>query len=123
MSTSDYRIAWRIYGANNVDLQLPSALKEPLIAAQSAKCKIYVQGIQFLPSVFTGTTLGFVDSLTGKLIGSFVIPPTAAGWYATPLDFGPNGTPLTKGANLLMSGSANGQLHIDAYQKPTRMGR
>lgn len=124
----DYRAPWTIYGANNVDLTLPSAV-QPLIAAPSAKCTIYVQRVSFIPALFTGTVLQFIDSLTRVVVGTISIPTAAAYalnngvWNYAPLDFGPSGTPLSKGAHLLLGGSANGQLHIDAYIKPQKLSR
>ena len=118
----DYSRAWTIYGSSNVNVVLPT-LVYPLVAAQSAKCTVKIQRITFVPSVYTGTTLTFVDSLSKLPIASIVIPAAAAPGNPQTVDFGPNGIALQQGAHLLLGGSANGALHIDAYQIPTRQGR
>ena len=119
---NDYRAAWAIYGSNKIDVVLP-ALVYPLVTAKSTKCTVKIQRITFVPTVFTGTTLTFVDSLSGAAIATIVIPTNAALGNPIPIDYGPVGVALTKGAHLLLGGSANGMLHIDAYQIPTPQGR
>lgn len=119
---SDYRVPWATYGANNADVQLPT-IAVFLVTAQSTKCTVHVQRIVFTPATFTGATLSFVDSISGKVVGTIVVPPTAATGNPAPLDFGAQGIALCKGAHLLLGGSANGHLHVDAYQTPTRQNR
>ena len=123
---SDYTQLWRIYGASNADIDLPTIL--PLLTAKSATRIIRVQRIMFAPtiyapSVYSAGVISFVDSISGLSIGTLTIPGTApsSGFDMFQLDFGPKGTPLTVGANLLLGvitpGSApTGRLHIDAYQ-------
>ena len=116
----DYTRNWKIYGASIVDVTLPSNVS-PLITARAANRMITVQRITFTPSVWSGTTLSFVDSLTGIEIGHLDIPPSnptlAGDTNMLYIDYGPTGTKLSPGANLLLGGGGTGRLHIEAYQK------
>lgn len=108
------------YGLSVVDIDLPTL--SILILAKSATRIVCVQRITFTPTVYSGTTITFVDSVTLKSIGRLdvpLVPPSATdnGSHGMYLDWGPTGTKLSIGANLIIGGNGNGRLHIEAYQK------
>ena len=77
-------------------------------------------------TIIAGTVLGFIDSLTLQSIGTMTIMPASIAQAPYVVDFGAgdtntSGTPLTKGASLILSvisGGVNGRMHIKAYQLP-----
>lgn len=117
---NDYTRVIPIYGMNIVDIDLP-AVNNILIQAKSATRVICVQRITFVPIQYFDATLSFVDTVTNKSIGNIVVPSSgpSLGRNMYYLDFGPRGTPLSVGANLILgvTGGAVGRLHIEAFQK------
>ena len=117
---NDYTRVIPIYGMNIVDRDLPT-INTLLVQAKSATRIICVQRITFVPIQYLDGTLSFLDSATGKSIGNLVIPSSgpSLGRNMFYQDFGPRGTPLTLGANLVLgvTGGAVGRLHIEAFQK------
>jgi len=119
MPAGDYSRLYRTYGGSLVDIDLPTA-QPILIAPRAANRIITVLYITFTPTVYTGTTLTFIDSLTTNVIGTITVPAqplTSVGEQMLYIDFGASGTPLSVGASLLLGGSSTGRLHIEAYQK------
>lgn len=120
---SDYSRLYRIYGGNVVDRDLPTV--EPLlIEADSATKRICLLEATFAPSTYVAGVLALIDSETGRAIGTLTIPEggpgVVEGANQYTLDFGPSGTKLTAGADLLLSivsGGVVGRLHIEACQK------
>ncbi len=116
MSAGDYTRSFASYGGQPIDVDLPTV--SPLVTAKSATRIITVIKISFMPSTYEASTVSFLDSISGKSIGSMTIPATApSGSNTFVLDWGPVGTKLTAGANLLIAGNATGRLHIEAVQK------
>jgi len=120
MASGDYTRVIPIYGMNIVDEDLPT-IDTLLIAAKSATRVICVQRITFVPIQYFDATLSFIDTVTNKSIGNIVVPASgpSLGRNMYYLDFGPRGTPLSAGANLILgvTGGAVGRLHIEAFQK------
>jgi hypothetical protein len=118
--SGDYGRFQPIYGMSIVDTDVPGSIS-PLITAKAPNRIVTVQKIVFSPSVWTGTILSFLDSVTLIQIGSLSIPTVEPavgdGNDMLFLDFGPTGTQLAPGSNLLMGGTGTGRLHIEAYQK------
>ena len=117
----------------NVTIDEP-AVGSVLIFALSPRQTIYLQKIVYSPvTIIQGTVINFVDSVTGLSIGQFTIMPPSISQPPYVVDYGLGdtqsaGTPLSQGANLILSvpvGGVNGRLHIKAYQIPlpiTRLG-
>lgn len=120
MAGSDFGRLARTYGLTKVDIDLPTA-NDNLIVAKGPLRIVTVLYIAFFPSTYSGTTLTFSDSVTGVVIGVLTIPAAAPqtgnGNGFIDIDYGPNGTPLSPGATLVLGGTGAGRLHIDAYQK------
>lgn len=119
----DYERYVPVYGMSITDVDLPTA-NPILIAAKSPSRIVTVQRITFVPAVYVQATLTFSDSVTGTIIGTFDVPATKpqAGDSSDMLflEYGPTGTKLAAGSNLLIGVTANGasgRLHIEAYQK------
>jgi hypothetical protein len=121
----DYRdVIQRTYGSKVVDLDLPTG-NNILVAAKGPLQLIAVQYVSFVPSTFVAATITLVDSITGLAVGTLTVPASAPqigdGSSMLFLNYGPSGTKLSKGANLLLGVTANGaagRLHIEYYQKP-----
>lgn len=116
----EYRQSWKAYGGSVVDKQLP-VVDPVLIYAKTAASRIAVQEIEFSPSVWVTTTLSFQDSVNGQVIGTITVPPNApVGMGSLYLVFGPAGSKLSAGANLILGTTAGaaGRLHIAAFQRP-----
>jgi hypothetical protein len=118
--SGEYRQAWKTYGGNIADKQLP-VVDPVLIYAETSTSRIAVQEIEFNPSVFVSSVLTFLDSLTNQSIGSFEVPAVRPiGTGSMTLKFGPGGAKLSAGANLILgtTNGAAGRLHISAFQRP-----
>jgi len=118
--SGDYTRVIPIYGMNIVDKDLPT-VNNILITAKSSTRTICIQRVTFVPIQYLDGTLSLVDSITGEAIANLVIPSSgpSLGRNMYYEDFGPRGTPLTTGANLILgvTGGAVGRLHIEAFQK------
>ena len=117
---NDYTRVIPIYGMNIVDKDLPTV--DPLLVkAKSATRVVCVQRITFVPIQYLDATLSFIDSISNKSIGNLVVPSSgpSLGRNMFYLDFGPRGTALSTGANLILgvTGGAVGRLHVEAFQK------
>ena len=117
-------IVQRTYGIQAFDLDLPSAVTHVAVAKNPGR-SVCVQKIRFTPTAYAQSTLSFSDSLTGVIIGVIWIPTTAPqlgdSSNEMDLDWGPEGTRLSVGADLVLAVSINGatgRLHIESYQKP-----
>ena len=112
---------------SNVSINDPSPLSV-LVAARSPFHTVYIQKIVYSPSstIVPGTVLGFLDSLTFQSIGTITVMPPSVAQPPYTIDYGIGdsttaGTPLSKGASLILSivsGGVVGRLHIKAYQLP-----
>lgn len=102
-----------------------SAQHADVITPKSANHRIYVQKITFSPTTYSAKTITFQDDAgtpvpIGHMSISAAAPTTGGDTCQYILDYGPTGTPLTKGKNLdviLSAAGAAGRLHIEAYEK------
>lgn len=110
----------------NVSINDPSPASI-VVQARTASHTIYIQKIVYSQSVLVpGTVLSFIDSITGVSLGLMSIMPSAIVQTTYTMDFGledPSaaGTPLSKGAHLVLSiisGGVAGRLLVKAYQLP-----
>lgn len=118
----DYSRVQAIYGMSVMGRQLPTV--DPfLVVCKSTTRQVCVQRIIFTPTTFVSASLTFLDSVSGYVIGTIVVPDAAQVGGATgtfTLDWGPTGTKLSVGSHLMLGVTRNGaagRLHIEAYQK------
>ena len=112
---------------SNVSINDPQP-SSVLLFARSPLHTVYIQKIVYNPSnvIVPGTVLGFLDSLTNQTIGTMTVMPPSVAQPPYIIDYGIGdsttaGTPLSKGANLILSifsGGVVGRIHIKAYQLP-----
>jgi hypothetical protein len=95
-----------------------------VLSPKSANHRIYLQKITLSITTHFDGTVTFDDDGAGPPIAAYTdeATATATGQGHVPVvwDFGPNGRPLTLGANLDVNQSAAGIVgivHIEAYQK------
>lgn len=108
----------------NVPILVASTTLADVITPKSADHQIYIQKIILSLTTHFDTAITFDDDGAGPPIAVYTdeATATATGQGAVPVvwDFGPNGYPLTKGANLdivVASAGAVGVVHIEAYEK------
>ncbi len=125
-SFGDYVGYQNHYSNKTTDLTVLAATDDTtLITAKSANHQIFVQKITITISTYSAKTWLFKDS-AGTPVELDLVTIPAAG-VALPsennsivLDYGPKGTPLTLGKNLLLDVSAAGaagRIHVEAYEK------
>lgn len=99
-----------------------SAAHADIITPKSANHTIYIQRISFAPTTYAAQTLTFRDDAgTPVEIGFMSIPAAAptTGICQYVIDYGPQGTPLTKGKNLdviISAAGPAGRLVVEAYE-------
>lgn len=111
----------------SMDLTVLAATDDTtLITPKSANHQIWVQRIVVTISTYSAKTWLFKDSAGTPVELDLISIPAAAVALASEsnafavLDYGPKGTPLTLGKNLLLDVSAAGaagRVHVDAYEK------
>jgi hypothetical protein len=125
-SFGDYAGYQNHYSNKSTDLAVLAATDDTtLITAKSANHRIYVQKIVVNITTYSAKTWLFKDSAGTPVDKALISIPAAA--VALPsesgsmvIDFGPKGTPLTLGKNLLLDVSAAGAagtIHVEAYEK------
>lgn len=123
----DYNKYRMCYADKSTDLTVLAATDDTtLITPKSADHQIFVQRIVVTISTYAAKTWLFKDSAGTPVELDLISIPAAAvalasesNAFAT-LDYGPVGTPLTKGKNLLLDVSAAGaagRIHVEAYEK------
>ena len=114
------------YSNKSMDLTVLAATDDTtLITAKSANHQIFVQKITVNITTYSAKTWTFKDSTgTPVEIAHISIPGAAVALPSESnsmvIDFGPKGTPLTLGMNLLLDVSAAGaagRIHVEAYEK------
>lgn len=124
----DYTKYLRHYQDISFDYDLATGTGGPVTLAtvRNANYTIYVQKITTDVVTFAAKTLSFEDSAnTPVVIAQDSIPstePTSAGAQAYDHDYGPIGTALTQGKNLVLALSGAGvaaRIHVQAYQRLT----
>ena len=92
-----------------------------VLAPKSANHQIFIQKMTLSITTHVADTYTIDDDGAGPVIATHLdVTPQAAGVPSVVTwDFGPNGYPVTKGANVDVSHSSTGVaiLHIEAYQK------
>jgi hypothetical protein len=127
-SFGDYAGYQNHYTNKSTDLSVLAATDDTtLITAKSAGHTIFVQKIVINITTYSAKTWLFKDSAGTPVEKALISIPAAA--VALPsesnsmvIDFGPKGTPLTEGKNLLLDVSAAGAagtIHVEAYEKLT----
>ena len=96
-----------------------------LITVKSANHQLYIQKITISITTYSAKTWLFKDSAGTPVELALISIPAAAVALKSEsgtieFDFGPTGTPLTLGKNLLLDVSAAGaagRIHVEAYEK------
>ncbi len=124
MSQGDYNFYQRRYASKNTNVAIVVGTQNyaDVITPKSANHQIYVQKITVSVTTHFDGTMTFDDDGAGGPIAVFtdeatVVPTVPSSWT---WDFGPEGYPITKGANLDIGQSAAGivgVVHIEAYEK------
>lgn len=123
----DYRKFQHTYSDKSVDLTVLAATDDTtMITPKSANHQIFVQRISVSITTYAAKVWTITDSAGTPIPIALISIPAAAvalasesNNYAT-FDFGPAGTPLTKGKNLVLDVSATGAagtIHVEAYEK------
>jgi len=111
----------------NADLTILAATDDQtaFIAPKSANHTVYIQKISISITTYSAKTWTFKDTADTPVEIAYLSIPTAV--TALPsesgtivFDFGPTGTPLTKGKGLTLDVSAAGaagRVHVEAYEK------
>lgn len=126
MAAGDY-LHWQFqFTRRNTDVNVLAATDDTtLITARSADHQIYIQKIAISVTTYSAKTWLFKDSASTPVEIAFISIPAAAVALKSEsgtidFDFGPTGTPLTKGKNFVLDVSAAGAagtIHIEAYEK------
>lgn len=105
----------------NVDILTGTAAYADVLTPKSADHQLYIQKITLSITTHAADTYTFDDDGAGPAIATHLdVTPQAAGVPSTVVwDFGPEGRPLTKGANLDVSHSSTGVAvaHIEGYER------
>jgi hypothetical protein len=123
MSHGDYNFYQRRYASKNanVDILTGTASYADVITPKSANHQIFIQKITLTITAHAADTYTVDDDGAGPNIATHLdVTPQAAGVPSTVVwDFGPEGRPITKGANVDVAHSATGvaNMHIEAYEK------
>lgn len=123
MSQGDYNFYQRRYASKNtnVDILTGTANYADVITPKSANHQIFIQKITLSITSHVADTYTVDDDGAGPNIATHLdVTPQAAGVPSVVVwDFGPEGRPITKGANVDVSHSSTGvaNMHIEAYEK------
>ena len=123
MSQGDYNYYQRRYASKNVnvDILTGTASYDNVITPKSANHQIFIQKITLSITTHVADTYTVDDDGAGPAIATHLdVTPQAAGVPSVVVwDFGPEGRPITKGANVDVSHSSTGvaNMHIEAYEK------
>lgn len=123
MAHGDYGFYQRQYASKNanVDILTGTAAYADVITPKSANHQIYIQKITLSITVHAADTYTVDDDGAGPAIAVHLdVTPQAAGVPSVVVwDFGPQGRPITKGANVDVSHSSTGvaNMHIEAYER------
>lgn len=128
--SGDYNKYRRHYQDISLDYDLAATTGGPvtLKAVRNSAYTIYIQRISTDVKTYAAKTLTFEDSGTPTVIAVDSIPaaePTNAGAQSWDHDFGPVGTALGEGKDLVLALSASGvaaRIHIEGYQRRTKVG-
>ncbi len=105
----------------DVDILTGTASYADVLAPKSANHQIFIQKITLsITTHVAGDVYSVDDDGSGPPIASHADLAAAAGVPSVVVwDFGPNGRPVTKGANVDVAHSSTGVgiVHIEAYQK------
>lgn len=123
----DYGTYQDTYSSKNTDLTVLAATDDTtMITPKSANHQIFIQKISVAITTYAAKTWTFTDSAGTPVPIGFISIPAAAVALAsesnnyTIFDFGPAGTPLTKGKNFVLDVSATGAagvVHVEAYER------
>lgn len=122
----DYVTKLRQYGDQSFDYDLATGTAGPvtLFTVRNSAYRIYVQKISVSVVTFAAKTLTFQDSAGSPVV--IAVDSIPAAETATPgdqtwsQDFGPDGTALSVGKNLVLALSAAGaaaRIHVQLYQR------
>lgn len=126
-SGGDYSRMRRIYSAKTYDGTILAATDDQtdLLTPKSADHQLYIQKIAITITTYSAKTWTFQDDASTPVEIYHISIPAAA--TALPsesstmvADFGPEGTPLTKGKNLdlaMSAAGAAGRIHIEGYER------
>jgi hypothetical protein len=122
MSQGDYNFYQRRYASKNanVDILTGTASYADVITPKSANHQIYIQKITMSFTTHAADVYTVTDDGAGPDIAVHTDAAAGAGVpSAVVFDFGPEGRPITKGANVDVSHSSTGvgNVHIEAYEK------
>ena len=123
MAYGDYNFYQRHYASKNanVDILTGTASYADVITPKSANHQIYIQKITLSITTHAADTYTVDDDGAGPPIATHLdVTPQAAGVPSVVVwDFGPQGRPITKGANVDVSHSSTGvaNMHIEAYER------
>lgn len=126
MAGLDYAFYQRQYHKKNADTDIVVGTQNyaDVVAAKNANYRVYIQKIVLSITTHFDGTMTFDDDGTGPPIAVYTDEATAAttgqGHVPVVFDFGPEGRPLTIGANLDINQSGAGivgVVHIEAYEK------
>lgn len=105
----------------DIDILTGTASYADVMAPKSANHQIYIQKITLsITTHVAGDIYTVDDDGAGPVIAAHTDAAAAAGVLSVVTwDFGPNGRPVTKGANVDVSHSSTGVavMHIEGYQK------
>lgn len=122
MSKGDYGFYQSRYASKNanVDILTGTAAYADVISPKSANHQIYIQKITLSITTHAADVYTVDDDGAGPVIAAHTDAVAAAGIPSVVVwDFGPEGRPVTKGANVDVSHSSTGvaNMHIEAYEK------
>jgi hypothetical protein len=123
MSQGDYNFYQRRYASKNtnVDILTGTASYADVITPKSANHQIFIQKITLSITAHVAADVYTVDDDgAGPAIAVHTDAAAAAGVPSVVVwDFGPEGRPVTKGANVDVSHSSTGvaNMHFEAYEK------
>lgn len=123
MGQGDYNFYQRRYASKNIngDILTGTASYADVIAPKSANHQVFIQKIILsITTHVAGDVYLFDDDGAGPPVAAHTDAAAAAGVLSQVVwDFGPEGRPMTKGANLDVSHSSTGvaTYHIEAYEK------
>lgn len=123
MSRGDYGFYQSRYASKNVNVDILTGTPSyaDVITPKSANHQIFIQKITLSIITHVADTYTIDDDGAGPNIATHLdVTPQAAGVPSVVVwDFGPEGRPVTKGANVDVAHSSTGvaNLHIEAYEK------
>lgn len=125
--SGDYARYRRMFSAKTYDKAILAATDDQtdLLTPKSADHTLYIQKIAIAITTYAAKTWTFQDDATTPVEIYHISIPAAAVALSSEsntmiADFGPEGTPLTKGKNLdlaMSSAGAAGRIHIEGYER------